>query len=184
MIKAVGSNLNLNQISLVAKCSQILCRNFNLHKLYILMNVSGKCSAAALDVLANVFREDILPILLPILKEILFHTNWEIKESGVLVLGAIAEGCMNGMIPHLPELIPYLIGCLSDKKALVRSITCWTLSRYAHWVVGQPHEMYLKPLMTEVSEVVCPDVLGWCPVINFQLMPCYGRPVPCLRLVS
>ncbi len=55
------------------------------------------------------------------------------------------------MVPHLPELIPYLITCLSDKKALVRSITCWTLSRYAHWVVGQPHEQYLKPLMTEVS---------------------------------
>lgn len=101
--------------------------------------------------LANVFREEILPTLLPILKETLFHANWEVKESGILVLGAIAEGCMNGMIPHLPELTPYLIGCLSDKKALVRSITCWTLSRYAHWVVGQPHEMYLKPLMTEVS---------------------------------
>lgn len=57
---------------------------------------------------------------------------------------------MSGMIPHLPELIPYLIQCLSDKKALVRSITCWTLSRYAHWVVSQPHEQYLKPLMEEL----------------------------------
>ncbi|XP_069126883.1 transportin-1-like isoform X1 [Argopecten irradians] len=113
-----------------------------------------KCSAAALDVLANVFREEILPILLPILKETLFHNDWDIKESGILVLGAIAEGCMNGMIPHLPELIPYLISRLSDKKALVRSITCWTLSRYAHWVVGQPHENYLKPLMTELLKRV------------------------------
>lgn len=59
-------------------------------------------------------------------------------------------GCMTGMTPHLPELVPYLISCLMDKKSLVRSITCWTLSRYAHWVVGQPHEQYLKPLMTEV----------------------------------
>ena len=117
---------------------------------YRYISFAGKCSAAALDVLANVFREDILPTVLPILKEILFHSNWEIKESGILVLGAIAEGCMNGMIPHLPELIPYLISCLADKKTLVRSITCWTLSRYAHWVVGQPHEQYLKPLMTEV----------------------------------
>ena len=57
---------------------------------------------------------------------------------------------MSGMIPHLPELIPYLINCLSDKKALVRSITCWTLSRYAHWVCAQPHDTYLKPLMTEL----------------------------------
>ncbi|XP_037821481.1 transportin-1-like [Lucilia sericata] len=109
-----------------------------------------KCSAAALDVLANVFRQECLPILLPILKDTLFHQDWVIKESGVLALGAIAEGCMQGMIPHLPELIPYLISCLSDKKALVRSITCWTLSRYANWVVSQPHDQYLKPLMEEL----------------------------------
>ena len=59
-------------------------------------------------------------------------------------------GCMQGMVPYLPELIPHLIQCLSDKKALVRSIACWTLSRYAHWVVSQPPDMHLKPLMTEL----------------------------------
>ncbi|CAH1960718.1 unnamed protein product [Acanthoscelides obtectus] len=109
-----------------------------------------KCSAAAVDVLANVFRDDLLEILIPILKETLFHQEWDVKESGILALGAIAEGCMTGMISHLPELIPYLINCLNDKKALVRAITCWTLSRYSHWVVSQPHDSYLKPLMTEL----------------------------------
>ncbi|NXJ87183.1 TNPO2 protein, partial [Trogon melanurus] len=136
-----------------------------------------KCSAAALDILANVFRDELLPHLLPLLKELLFHPEWVIKESGILVLGAIAEGgcpeeaagggcccaggclslpvppspgCMQGMVQYLPELIPHLIQCLSDKKALVRSIACWTLSRYAHWVVSQPPDMYLKPLMTEL----------------------------------
>jgi len=63
---------------------------------------------------------------------------------------AVVAGCMTGVTVHLPDLVPYLVTCLSDKKALVRSITCWTLSRYAHWVVGQPHAVYLKPLMTEV----------------------------------
>lgn len=53
---------------------------------------SGKCSAAALDVLANVFREELLPHLLPLLKGLLFHPEWVVKESGILVLGAIAEG--------------------------------------------------------------------------------------------
>ena len=109
-----------------------------------------KCSAAALDVLANVFKEQLLSIVIPILKETLCHHEWEIKESGILALGAIAEGCMVGMINHLPELIPYLINSLKDRKALVRAITCWTLSRYSHWVVSQPHEAYLKPLMTEL----------------------------------
>lgn len=55
----------------------------------------GKCSAAALDVLANVFREELLPHLLPLLKGLLFHPEWVIKESGILVLGAIAEGEAN-----------------------------------------------------------------------------------------
>uniref|UniRef100_A0A672R6X0 Transportin-1 n=1 Tax=Sinocyclocheilus grahami TaxID=75366 RepID=A0A672R6X0_SINGR len=109
-----------------------------------------KCSAAALDVLANVFRDELLPHLLPVLKELLFHPDWVVKESGILVLGAIAEGCMQDMAPYLPELIPHLIQCLCDKKALVRSIACWTLSRYAHWVVSQPPDSYLKPLMTEL----------------------------------
>ncbi len=59
---------------------------------YACGSVAGKCSAAALDVLANVFHDALLPVLLPILKETLFHSEWEIKESGILVLGAIAEG--------------------------------------------------------------------------------------------
>lgn len=63
---------------------------------------------------------------------------------------SLTAGCMQGMVPYLPELIPHLIQCLSDKKALVRSIACWTLSRYAHWVVSQPPDMHLKPLMTEL----------------------------------
>lgn len=109
-----------------------------------------KCSAAALDVLANVFHDDLLPEVLPILKETLFHTDWIVKESAILALGAIAEGSMTGMLAHLPQLVPYLIQCLCEKKALVRSITCWTLSRYSHWIVQQSHDAYLKPLMTEL----------------------------------
>lgn len=116
--------------------------------------LKGKCSAAALDVLSNIFNDEILVVLLPILKETLFHQNWEIKESGILVLGAIAEGCYTGLTAHLDQLIPYLIQCLSDKKPLVRSIACWTLSRYAHWVVHQPHEVYLKPMIEELLKKI------------------------------
>ena len=124
-----------------------------------------KCSAAALDVLASVFRDELLPVLLPILKETLFHGEWEIKESGILALGAIAEGCMSGMVQHLPELIPYLINCLSDKKALVRSITCWTLSRYSHWVVTQVGENPEKPEHPQVPILIF-SLNRW-PFVNY-----------------
>lgn len=38
------------------------------------------------------FRDDLLQHILPLLKELLFHPEWVVKESGILVLGAIAEG--------------------------------------------------------------------------------------------
>ena len=59
------------------------------------------------------------------------------RESGILVLGAISDGCSHGMAEHLPKIVPFLIQSLADKKALVRSITCWTLSRYSSWIVQQ-----------------------------------------------
>ncbi|XP_026739177.1 transportin-1 isoform X1 [Trichoplusia ni] len=113
-----------------------------------------KCSAAALDGLANVFGADLLPVLFPILKETLFHEDWVIKESGILSLGAVADGCMAGMVPHLPDLVPYLVCCMGERKALVRAITCWTLSRYSHWIVSQSHDLYLRPVMTELLKCV------------------------------
>ncbi|VDL91032.1 unnamed protein product [Schistocephalus solidus] len=109
-----------------------------------------KCSAAAVDVLANVFHSEILQHLLPMTKEALLSTHWELRESGILVLGAIAEGCMNDMVIYLPELCSFLIDALEDEKPLIRSITCWTLSRYAHWIVGQPHDQFLRPLIAEL----------------------------------
>ena len=66
----------------------------------------GKCSAAALDVLATVFKDELLPVLLPILKEILFHPDWVTKESGILVLGAIAEGKWKFVLKQ--HIRPYL----------------------------------------------------------------------------
>ena len=62
----------------------------------------------------------------------------------------IEIGCFTGITAHLNELIPFLIQSLNDKKPLVRSISCWTLSRYAHWIVLQQQENLLKVLIEEV----------------------------------
>lgn len=92
-----------------------------------------KCSAAALDVLATVFNERIFEIELPYLKENLGHADWPKREAAVLALGAIADGCMSSITPHLPELVPYLISLLTDRIPVVRQITCWCLGRYSEW---------------------------------------------------
>lgn len=62
-------------------------------------------------------------------QELLVAEDWIRKEAGILALGAIADGCMAGMERYLDEVTPFLLLSLEDERPLVRSITCWTLSR-------------------------------------------------------
>src|SRR5690606_31299242 len=66
-----------------------------------------KCSAAALDVLANVYHDTIFQIILPYLQKNLEHPQWQFREAAVLALGAVADGCWDTVTPHLPKLIPF-----------------------------------------------------------------------------
>lgn len=117
-----------------------------------------KCSAAALDVMAVQFDQELLEILLPLLKERLFSDDWLQRESGILALGAIAEGCIGGIQPHLPTLVPFLNNTLKDPKPLVRSIACWTLSRYASWCVAnkspEHQQSFFLPTMDGLLRMV------------------------------
>ncbi|ONK73217.1 uncharacterized protein A4U43_C04F28570 [Asparagus officinalis] len=114
-----------------------------------------KCSAAGLDILSNVFGDEILPALMPLIQQKLSTTSdahWKDREAAVLAIGAVAEGCIGGLYPHLPEIIAFLIPLLDDKFPLIRSITCWTLSRYSKFIVQgldhqNGHEQFEKILM-------------------------------------
>lgn len=94
------------------------------------------------------------------LQERLASPQWEVRESGILALGAIAEGCIDDISVYLPQLVPWLIQTLNDPKPLIRSITCWTLSRYSRWVVAKhadgatEADGYLRPLMQELLKRV------------------------------
>ncbi|KAG9444187.1 hypothetical protein H6P81_015527 [Aristolochia fimbriata] len=114
-----------------------------------------KCSAAALDLLSNVYGDEILSTLMPLLESQLTKSGddaWKEREAAVLAFGAVGEGCINGLYPHLPEIVSFLIPLLDDKFPLIRSITCWTISRYSKFVVEgihhpKGHEQFDKVLM-------------------------------------
>lgn len=111
-----------------------------------------KCSAAALDVFATKFPEEVLQSALPHLREGIVSQEWYIREASILAFGAISLGCFDLVQPHLPELIPFLVSTLSDANAPVRQIACWTLTRYSSWIAynsagGLNHELYLQPAL-------------------------------------
>ncbi|KAK7280593.1 hypothetical protein RJT34_25658 [Clitoria ternatea] len=114
-----------------------------------------KCSAAALDILSNVFGDEILPTLMPIVEAKLATSGddaWKEREAAVLALGAIGEGCINGLYPHLLQIVAFLIPLLDDKFPLIRSISCWTLSRFSKFIIqgiGHPkgYEQFDNVLM-------------------------------------
>lgn len=110
-----------------------------------------KCSATSLDLLSNIYGSSILPFLLPqIEQKMVPEMPWPVKESAILALGAVSDGCMTGMLQHLPKLIPYLLAVINDEKPLVRNITCWSLSRYSRWIVEQPLDKYFEPVLAAV----------------------------------
>ncbi|KAJ2833502.1 hypothetical protein J3B01_004383 [Coemansia erecta] len=117
-----------------------------------------KCSAASLDVMSTAFGDQILDFVLPVLREELASDDWRVKEAGVLALGAIADGCMSGMGPHMPSLLPYLVQWFKHEKALVRSIACWSASRYGKWAIygAEPNtvKVYFEPLLAGLLEAM------------------------------
>ncbi|KAL8789947.1 MAG: hypothetical protein Q9213_000833 [Squamulea squamosa] len=110
-----------------------------------------KCSAAALDVLASQFHGAVFAIILPYLTENLRHQDWTNREAAVLAIGAVADGCMEAVTPHLPDLVPYLLSLLNDREPVLRLITCWALGRYSSWAshLQDPSDRkrYFEPMM-------------------------------------
>jgi len=47
----------------------------------------------------------------------------------------VAEGCARGLLGLLPRLVQFMVPLLDDPRPLVRSITCWSLSRFSKWLV-------------------------------------------------
>ncbi|KAF2033997.1 ARM repeat-containing protein [Setomelanomma holmii] len=159
-----------------------------------------KCSAAALDVLASVFHEAVFQATLPYLTDNLNHADWPNREAAVLALGAIADGCMEVVQPHLPMLTPFLLTLLQDPKPVVRQITCWSLGRYSGWAAHLDQagkRQFFEPVMdgilkkmldtnkkvqeaaasafANLEEKANVQLADYCPPIVSQFVQCFAK---------
>mmetsp|Transcript_19194 Transcript_19194/g.44677 ORF Transcript_19194/g.44677 Transcript_19194/m.44677 type:complete len:909 (+) Transcript_19194:106-2832(+) len=110
-----------------------------------------KAAASSLDNLSHAFSQDLLPLVLPMIQQKLEDPNWEVQESGVLALGAIAFGCMNGLVQFLPKVLDLLLKLCDAPKPLLRSISCWTAARFSNWIClpqNPQREQVLKAVLS------------------------------------
>lgn len=97
-----------------------------------------KCSAAALDIFASSYHESILQFSLPTLKQNLVSHEWPVREAAILAYGAIAEGCVDGMSPFLPEVIPYFVQSLNDPVVRLAGCGFINFSVLTFWIGSDP----------------------------------------------
>ncbi|KAG1051021.1 hypothetical protein G6F43_006751 [Rhizopus delemar] len=115
-----------------------------------------KYSATSLEALTTAFKSHVVHVLLPLLNTMSFCSqDWKVIESGILALGAAAEGGMDYIVPHLPEMIPFLVKNLSNSNVYIRYITCWTLGQFSGWLVLQYDDQetrsrYYEPVLREL----------------------------------
>ncbi|ODV78066.1 putative importin, protein [Suhomyces tanzawaensis NRRL Y-17324] len=100
-----------------------------------------KCSAATLDILSLNLPGEVLEISLPILQERILSTDWKVREASILAFGAISKSCIELSDDKLPTLVTYLIERLKDPQPRLRQITCWTISRFASWIITQSPQL-------------------------------------------
>lgn len=82
-------------------------------------------------------RAECIAIIVPLAQQKLQSTDWMVRESAILAIGAIADGCYEQMVPSLPSLFPFLWNTMEDQQ--VRSVSvlvscCALLRRVVLWV--------------------------------------------------
>jgi len=116
-----------------------------------------KAAGASLDELSSCFPE-IAQCVLPQIEQKLGHQSWEHQEAGVLALGAIAVHCQAQLTQFAPAVIGLLIKLCDAQQPLLRSISCWCVSRFGEWIFHEQNPNRPQ-VIASVLQVILPRCL-------------------------
>lgn len=130
-----------------------------------------------LMLLATCCEDDVVPHVLPFIKENIKHPDWRYRDASVMAFGSILEGpelnqlkplviqvrCSSGspsllsvtqiplctkLRPLLLQAMPTLIELMKDPSVVVRDTTAWTVGRICELLPEAAiNEVYLAPLL-------------------------------------
>ena len=86
---------------------------------YSIFKAAGVC----LMLLATCCQDDIVPHVLPFVKENIKHTDWRLRDASIMAFGAILEGPdPTNLKPIVEQAMPMLIELMTDKSVIVKVI--------------------------------------------------------------
>ena len=119
-----------------------LCRNVTI-PFYSIFKAAGVC----LMLLATCCQDDIVPHVLPFVKENIKHTDWRLRDASIMAFGAILEGPdPTNLKPIVEQAMPMLIELMTDKSVIVK----------VKERLGQSSgfEINMTPLRIEINNII------------------------------
>jgi len=96
---------------------------------------AAKASAACLELIANVVKDDIMPQILPLLDTNLRASSWRNKEAAAMALGSVIQGpSVRSLVSNVDtKMIDLILPLIKDSNEMLRDTSVWLLSRIAKY---------------------------------------------------
>ena len=89
-----------------------------------------KAAGVCLMLLATCCEDDVVPHVLPFVKENIKHADWRYRDAALMAFGAILEGPEPNQLKGLVEqAMPMLIELMKDPSVVVKDTAAWTIGR-------------------------------------------------------
>ncbi|XP_064844579.1 importin subunit beta-1-like isoform X1 [Oncorhynchus masou masou] len=108
-----------------------------------------KAAGVCLMLLATCCEDDVVPHVLPFIKEHIKYPDWRYRDASVMAFGSILEGPeLSQLKPLVIQAMPMLIELMKDPSVVVRDTTAWTVGRICELLPEAAiNEVYLAPLL-------------------------------------
>lgn len=116
----------------------------------------SKAASVCLMLLATCCEEEIVPHVLPFIKENIKSTNWRFRDAALMSFGSILGGLGEQTSKNLAEqAIPTLIELMYDQNISVRDTTAWVFGRICEVIPSAAiNPTYLKSLLEALTSAL------------------------------
>lgn len=113
----------------------------------------SKAASVCLMLLATCCEEEVVPFVLPFIKDNIKSTSWRFRDAALMAFGSILSGLGDHTAKPLAEqAIPTLIELMYDQHISVRDTTAWVFGRICEVIPSAAiNPAYLKPLLEALT---------------------------------